>query len=254
MSNFAYTITITNTGEITATNLIISNTLPADVTYISGGTLISDTVYWHEPTVAPDESVQVQLIVRATRGGIIVNDSYGVRADGGISIEGTIPIETDISSGLNYIPPFPFSLVKTAPDFVNAGDLVTYTLSITNDAILYYSGYHSYPRQEGYQNPIHIQVRDGLPLGATYVYTHPLNANNYFRYSNNTVHWDNEPNLEVGESTQVHFVVRASSTLTNHNYYATASTYIPHWDKHFMGGAPEDAAPPSLLMSTNQIY
>ncbi|MCP4428038.1 MAG: DUF11 domain-containing protein, partial [Chloroflexi bacterium] len=212
-----YTLTIANVGEITATNVIISNSLPANTTYVDGGSLVGDAVYWYEPTLAPAEIVQVQFAVYANNAsGTVVNSLYGVRADGGTVEMGTIPVVTQIrNEGSIGGPDFTFSFIKTAPDFVDAGGLVTYTLTLTNDAIL--------PNGYGSSVLTDIYVFDDIPLGATYVPDHPLNQNNTFYTSfwGKHVAWYLSE-LAVGESIQLNMVVRASTTLTNSNYSANA--------------------------------
>lgn len=63
-----YTLTITNSGWAEATGLVISDKLPVDTTYISGGTLSDDdddTVEWHIETLDAGASTSVTLTVKA---------------------------------------------------------------------------------------------------------------------------------------------------------------------------------------------
>ncbi len=63
-----YTLTITNSGYAEATGLVISDKLPVDTTYISGGTRseeADDTVEWHIDTLDAGTSTSVTLTVKA---------------------------------------------------------------------------------------------------------------------------------------------------------------------------------------------
>ncbi|MEM7034064.1 MAG: trypsin-like serine protease, partial [Chloroflexota bacterium] len=61
-----YTITVTNTG-LDATNVVITNVLPAGAHYVSGGTLIGNVVSWTLPSLsASDGPQQVSYVLTAT--------------------------------------------------------------------------------------------------------------------------------------------------------------------------------------------
>ena len=44
-----YTLTVTNTGAATATNLVITDAIPAGASYITGGTKVGSVVSWTRP-------------------------------------------------------------------------------------------------------------------------------------------------------------------------------------------------------------
>ena len=59
-----YTLTAVNNSVMTATNVTITDTLPAGATYVSGGTLNGDEVQWAGLKLAPDGgSVVVEFAV-----------------------------------------------------------------------------------------------------------------------------------------------------------------------------------------------
>ena len=88
-----YTITVTNSGSLTATNLLITDTIPAGATYNSGGTLVGSEVQWMVAELKPDDAWQGTFSVK-TDQPTVTNDAYRVTADGNISATGTVTVTT----------------------------------------------------------------------------------------------------------------------------------------------------------------
>lgn len=99
---FTYTLTISNSGSAAATNLVISDTLPAGANYVSGGTLNGDVVTWAVPNLAAQDAVSVQFTVTAAQ--TVINQDYGVTANGGYRAPWTQPVLTLIDSNDIYLP------------------------------------------------------------------------------------------------------------------------------------------------------
>jgi uncharacterized repeat protein (TIGR01451 family) len=97
----SYTLTITNNGALTATNLLITDTLPAGATYHSGGTLTGNQVQWQVAELAPNDTWQDSFRVNAGQTPITNND-YGVSADNNVRATGTVPVTTQVY--LLYLP------------------------------------------------------------------------------------------------------------------------------------------------------
>lgn len=100
-----YTITITNQGALTATNLIISDTLPINAFYIpsSGGNLQGNTVVWNLLQLAPGGGVeQVSFTITATE--TTVNLAYWVTAEGGFQAVGERVVTTLIEYTRLFLP------------------------------------------------------------------------------------------------------------------------------------------------------
>lgn len=74
-----YTLTVVNSGSSPANNLVISDTVPVNATYISGGSYNSGVVTWNVAQLNAQSNVQVQFVVTATQ--TIVNDTYSVTSD-----------------------------------------------------------------------------------------------------------------------------------------------------------------------------
>jgi uncharacterized repeat protein (TIGR01451 family) len=90
-----YTLTITNSGTVAASNLVITDAIPAGATYISGGTRVGDVVSWTVASLSAGNEINNQFVVTATQA--IANSDYRVRADGGYSATGSVSVVTVIS-------------------------------------------------------------------------------------------------------------------------------------------------------------
>jgi uncharacterized repeat protein (TIGR01451 family) len=99
----SYTLTVANNGDIPASSLVISNTLPAGATFITSdqdSTVEGGTVTWTRFDLDPGETASYSVVVSATR--TIVNERYGVTAtdpNGQIryNVAGDTPVRTLIN-------------------------------------------------------------------------------------------------------------------------------------------------------------
>ena len=105
-----YTITLFNNGNITATNVTITDTIPHLTTFFSAnhnGQLNDDMVTWHVPSLPPSGYFQVQLIVEPvaifTEPTAIINGRYGAQAEGGYSTIGS-PVVSLFNARKTYLP------------------------------------------------------------------------------------------------------------------------------------------------------
>jgi uncharacterized repeat protein (TIGR01451 family) len=87
-----YTLTITNSGSFTATNLIVTDTLPSGANYVGGGTLTGEAVNWTIASLPPGSSTTTQFVVTTTE--TITNSNYQVAADGGVVAVGQEAVVT----------------------------------------------------------------------------------------------------------------------------------------------------------------
>jgi uncharacterized repeat protein (TIGR01451 family) len=98
-----YTIAVGNTGNADATGATVTDTVPANTTFVSadaGGTLVGNRVQWTGKTVPAGGTLTLHFIVRVDsplpNGIILSNDAYGVTCAEGVSATGspvTIPVE-----------------------------------------------------------------------------------------------------------------------------------------------------------------
>jgi uncharacterized repeat protein (TIGR01451 family) len=101
----SYTLTIRNNGNLTATNMIVTDTIPSEATYIpnSGGTKNGQVIYWNINNL-PGYGQEVQVTFAVTAAQTILNDDYGVSAAGGVSASGDMPVMTIIVRDEQFIP------------------------------------------------------------------------------------------------------------------------------------------------------
>jgi uncharacterized repeat protein (TIGR01451 family) len=101
-----YTLTISNSGDTEAEDLVISDTIPAGATYVGGGNKSGNTVTWLVNSLAPDESVEVSFVVTAS--AMITNSDYRVTAEDNVSAVGqeavTTMVAAEVSSTNIYLP------------------------------------------------------------------------------------------------------------------------------------------------------
>lgn len=97
-----YTLTVQNNGSLTATNLLVTDTIPSGATHHSGGTLVGNEVQWNVPSLGPGGTFSDTFSVIASQD-TIVNDDYRVSADGNISATGTVAVQTSASAKI-YLP------------------------------------------------------------------------------------------------------------------------------------------------------
>src|SRR5207247_613263 len=132
-SNITYTLSFSNTGSANASGVVIADTVPANTTFVSataGGTLSAGVVTWNIGALSAGTSSSVQLVVQAAsplaNGTVITNATYSIDSNETAPASGAA-ITTTVSS----VPVLAISKTD-APDPVNAGASITYTLSCSN--------------------------------------------------------------------------------------------------------------------------
>lgn len=128
-----YTLTVSNTGELAAHSVIVSDTLPANVVFVQaneGGALVADQVQWSDFDLAVDESKVFHFVVRLNfnlpHGSLIRNADYAISCAEGQRVAG-VSVETTVHSKPNLE-----AVVTSHPDVVRVGDLLTYSFVLTN--------------------------------------------------------------------------------------------------------------------------
>jgi len=93
-----YTLTVTNSGNSIGTGIILSDTLPAGLENVSGGTVTLPWVWWTIDSLAPNGGVATEMF-QATLPcqGMVVNSDYRVvDSDQGVSSAVGAPVSVDV--------------------------------------------------------------------------------------------------------------------------------------------------------------
>ena len=81
-----YTLTITNTGSITLTDLVVTHPIPSDARYESGGTQIDDIINWTIDRLPAESTTNVQFELASAQP--ITTTNYRVSAADGYEASG----------------------------------------------------------------------------------------------------------------------------------------------------------------------
>lgn len=150
-----YEILVTNTGPSTATNVVVGDTLPAGLTYVSSSTtagtvahatgVITATI----PSLAPSASATVTIVttIQAGFAGSTIPNSATAQADEAtqVTANATTTVNPDIDLQITK---------DDDVDPVNRGGVLVYTLTVFND---------------GPSGATNVEVVDTLPTGVTFV-------------------------------------------------------------------------------------
>ena len=160
--NLTYTLKVKNDGPSSAQNVVVTDMLPSDTSYVSytssKGTCSEDTgiVTCELGTVAKGATVTITIVVTPMTDGRTLGDiEITNRADVTSDTSETNSEDNSASATTTVKPSSDLSISKTAsPDPVVAGEHLTYTLLVSNNG----------PSSNG-----EVTVTDALPAGTTYV-------------------------------------------------------------------------------------
>jgi uncharacterized repeat protein (TIGR01451 family) len=124
-----YTLTLLNKGSL-ATGLVITDRIPAGVTYVGGGSETNGLVSWTLPALATGESTQVAYTVYISDVADIeiVNDDYAACSAEGICVAG--PVLTSVVGGPTFETSVVLDPIAKKPG--GGGGPVTPTLVVRN--------------------------------------------------------------------------------------------------------------------------
>ena len=195
-----YTVTVTNLSPLTASNVVVSDSLPSGVVFVSatgGGTNNSGVVTW--PTIVAltnGQGFTFFVTVTAPAGGTLTNIVSGVTSTVDPvpgNNNGADPSAITITT---VTPVADLKIGKIGPATVFAGSNLTYTISVTNFG----------PSSAG-----GVVVTDALPVGVIFVSASGGGATN-----SGVVNW-NLGTMTSGQVSNVTVTVTApaSGSLTN---------------------------------------
>jgi uncharacterized repeat protein (TIGR01451 family) len=194
-TSLTYTLSYSNTGNANATGVVLSDTLPANTTFVSatgGGVASAGAVTWSIGTLAAGAAGSVQLVVRVVsplaNGTLISHGSYSIDSTQTNPVAGAA-ITTTVTSS----PILAVSMTDT-PDPVAAGADLTYTFSYSNS---------------GNANATGSILTDALPANTTFV-----SATGGGTAASGTVTWS-IGNLNAGATGSLQLVVRVASPLAD---------------------------------------
>ncbi|MBX3059124.1 MAG: DUF11 domain-containing protein [Anaerolineae bacterium] len=150
-----YTVNVSNNGPISATNVVVADVLPGEVSYVSndagcnesGGTVTCDL-----GTLLDGNGATIQIVATAVTPGNTTNTAT-VTSDTPDSNPANN--SDDALVVVNELPTADLEISKTAvTNTVQTGDLITYTLVITN---------------HGPDTAVDVTITDVLPTRVSYV-------------------------------------------------------------------------------------
>jgi uncharacterized repeat protein (TIGR01451 family) len=205
-ANITYTLAYANTGNMNATGTTISDTLPANTTFVSatgGGVAAAGVVNWSVGTLNAGAFGSVQVVARVANplanGTVITNGTCSIDSTQTSPVAAAAVTTTATSAPI-------LTLSRTdAPDPVAAGANLTYTLSYANIGSAAASG---------------VTLTSGVPADTTFVSATAGGA-----LSAGTVSWSLGA-LAAGASGSVQMVVRVTSPLANGTIITGAAASI----------------------------
>lgn len=190
-----YTLNYANIGNSIAHNVVLSDDVPQNTTFISatgGGSEASGTITWNLGDLSPNSNGTVTFKVYVDK---VLDSGTKINNEAKISSDEDGPIYAQAQTTVESAPVF--ALIKTdTPDPVKAGNVITYTISYGNI---------------GNMNATDVTISDPIPSGTTYV---PFSATAGGVFDGQKVVW-NLGTLKVGTNDSVSFSVMTDSNLSN---------------------------------------
>ena len=182
LTNATYDITVSNSGDFTATGTELTAVLPTGLEFVSAtnsATLSSSNVTWDLGTIATGGSVSVSLTAKGIQtGDQVIN--YRAASDEGLSASTSTTTEV-IRGGLE--------VTKTGPAQADFGSQVTYTIDVKGAGTGASTG---------------IQLVDTVPTGMSFVSAQmasqavtPTTSGNQVTIALGTLNPDQETSVEI---------------------------------------------------------
>ncbi|MBN1888318.1 MAG: DUF11 domain-containing protein [Thermoflexales bacterium] len=216
----SYTLTVRNTGNASATELLVTDTLPAHTVLAfagDGGAQVGEQVQWHLPMLGGGDNLALTLAVTVTSpltdGVIIRNEAYGAACAEGVSAAGR-PLAVTVHSAPAL------SIAKSAaPEVVNAGQRLLYTLVVRNT---------------GGDNATGVTVTDSLPAGTAFAFA---DSGGELAPGGEQVRWVSKT-VPAGGELLVSLAVTVDNTLADGSLLANAGYGVTCTQGLAASGAP----------------
>ena len=137
-----YTLHVSNTGAGVATNVVVTDAVPLDATYLSGGAESGGVISWTIPAVAPGSAESVTFTVRTCRESLTNADYRVVTSTQGVASPPGPPLVTSlnppsIDAGFVYSPSTPVAgetVHLTSTSATDGSPIVAWSWSIDGSA------------------------------------------------------------------------------------------------------------------------
>ncbi|MCA9145232.1 MAG: DUF11 domain-containing protein [Planctomycetales bacterium] len=203
--NITFTLTAANAGPDSATNVAVTDVLPAGLTFVSStpsqGTFVSGTGVWTVGTIANGGNATLQIVATVASVGAKTNSAQVTasdQADSDSTPNNGVASEDDQESVVVTPQLVDLSLTKSVDvASPNVGDNVTFTLTLAN---------------AGPNSATNAIVTDALPTGLTFVSSTPSQGS----YDSGTGAWTAGTIASGANATlQITATVASSGTKTN---------------------------------------
>jgi uncharacterized repeat protein (TIGR01451 family) len=121
-----YNIKVDNTGDLTATGVVLTDEIPAGMRYVSSdpaGTVSGSTVIWNVGSLNKAESRSFKLVLQGTQAGLWTNTVVATSKEVGTATA---------QASTRVLPAPEVTIKKTGPSGIFTGFTRTYTLAVTN--------------------------------------------------------------------------------------------------------------------------
>ena len=210
-----YVITLTNSGNGNATGTVVSDTLPANTTFVPGSVVISPASAGGTPGTPPNiatgisvpgmgGSVTVQFDVKINKplqnGTVITNVAAAQCTEAMTWVVSSAVTDTVVSAPYVVATKSAQDMTGGAP--LRPGDVLSYTVVLTNVGTM------------NYYNLAHHEFVDILPLTyASYVAGSHTASSGTITFATDRVRWNGD--LLVGQPVTLSFAIQLNTPLTN---------------------------------------
>jgi len=126
LAQATYDIKVDNTGDLTATGVVLTDEIPAGMTYVSSdpaGTVAGTKVSWNVGSLNKAESRSFKLVLQGTQAGLWTNTVVAISKEVG----------TATAQATTRVLPAPEVVIrKTGPSGLFTGFTRSYTMAVTN--------------------------------------------------------------------------------------------------------------------------